>query len=170
VGVISEARVLGNSEPWIVWCDTDYEADALRARIPEAIEVRGSDRLEVKEERLMAFSGGCERVLITKPSIAGFGMNWQHCAHVAFTGLSYSYESFYQAIRRCWRFGQEKPVNVYVAMAETEMPIWNTVNRKADLHDDMKDEMRKAMARASKSSKVKEAYTATHQGDLPTWL
>lgn len=159
------------NEPWIIWCDTDYEADLLQAVLPGAIEVRGSHSAEVKEERLVAFSTGNERVLITKPSIAGFGLNWQHCARVAFAGLSYSYEAFYQAVRRCWRFGQKRPVLCHVVMAETEGALWQTISRKADSHEAMKAEMFAATRRAAaRSERRKIAYEPTNEGRLPPWL
>ncbi|NDC58586.1 MAG: helicase [Alphaproteobacteria bacterium] len=158
------------SEAWVVWCDTDYEADALAARIPGAVEVRGSQRAEVKEERLEAFSTGSARVVITKPSLAGFGLNWQHCARVAFIGLSFSYEAFYQAIRRCWRFGQSRPVQVHVAMADTERAIWEVVSRKSGDHDAMKAAMSAAMARAAKTSGVLQTYRPADPIRWPDFL
>ena len=157
-------------EPWIIWCDTDYEADALNAAIPHAIEVRGSMKPEMKEERLIAFSTGQAKILITKPSIAGFGLNWQHCARVAFIGLSFSYESFYQAVRRCWRFGQQRPVDVHVCMAETEMTIWQAVTRKQDDHNAMKTEMQAAMKRISGVSKILNDYEPVQRVTLPDWI
>lgn len=157
------------SEPWIVWCDTDYEADALKAAIPEAIEVRGSDKPEVKEARLLAFTDGSVRVLITKPKIAGFGLNWQHCARVAFVGLSFSYEAFYQAVRRCWRFGQSRQVQVHVALADTEMAIWQTILRKRNEHSEMSRRMVSAMQEAAEKDTVKKAY-AGQAMKLPAFL
>lgn len=163
--------VNASAEAWVVWCDTDYEADALTSRIPDAIEVRGSDSVESKERGLIDFSEGRARVIVTKPSIAGFGLNWQHCHNVAFVGVSYSYESFYQAVRRCWRFGQQHPVNVHVVMAQTEAAIWATVTRKAGDHDGMKTQMRGAMARASgRTATVRRLYSPTIQARLPQWL
>ncbi|MGE0533169.1 MAG: helicase-related protein [Hyphomonadaceae bacterium] len=162
--------VNGGAEPWVVWCDTDYEADALAQRIPDAVEVRGSMTAEKKEAGLVAFSTGQARVIITKPSIAGFGLNWQHCAHVAFAGLSFSYESYYQAVRRCWRFGQTRPVNVHVAMADTERAIWDVISRKTDDHDTMKAEMTAAMRRASRQSQVLKDYNPNQPMRIPTWL
>src|SRR3990167_2036472 len=100
-----------NGETWIVWCDTNNEADALTARIPDAMEVRGNMDADEKEGRIIKFCEGGARVLITKPSIAGHGLNLQHCANMAFIGLSFSYEAFYQAVRRIWRFGQTRPCN-----------------------------------------------------------
>lgn len=158
-----------SDETWVVWCDTDYEADALAERIPDAIEVRGSMSAEEKEAKLIAFSTGKVRVIITKPSIAGFGLNWQHCARMAFVGLSFSYESFYQAIRRCWRFGQTRPVIVHVACADTEESIWQVVSRKAGDHNAMKSAMSEAMARAVKRAPV-EAYAPTKTLQIPGWL
>lgn len=158
------------SEPWVIWCDTDYEADALTDRIPDAVEVRGSMRPDVKEERLEAFGLGRARVLVSKPSICGFGLNWQHCARMGFVGLSFSYESFYQAIRRCWRFGQTRPVHVHVAMADTERAIWDVVSRKSGDHGAMKSAMAAAMARAAKSSRVFEDYRPADPIRWPDFL
>jgi hypothetical protein len=168
--VIADLVAAEPGEPWVIWCDTDYEADALADRIPGAIEVRGSMSAEVKEANLTMFSTGQVRVIITKPSIAGFGLNWQHSARMAFVGLSFSYESFYQAIRRCWRFGQSRPVSVHVACADTEESIWQIVSRKAGDHDAMKAEMAAAMARAALSSEVLQTYNPPNPINLPSFL
>ncbi|NDC57041.1 MAG: helicase, partial [Alphaproteobacteria bacterium] len=90
-------------EAWVIWCDTNYEADALAVRLPAAVQVRGSMDQDAKEEALAAFADGQARVIITKPSICGYGLNWQHAARMAFVGRSFSYEAWYQAVRRCWR-------------------------------------------------------------------
>ena len=158
------------NEPWVIWCDTDYEADALTARIADALEVRGSMSADEKEDRLQAFSTGATRVMVTKPSVAGYGLNWQHCARMGFVGLSFSYESFYQAIRRCWRFGQARQVDVHVACADTEEAIWNVVSRKAGDHDAMKREMTGAMRRAARVHKTLEDYDPAVPAILPTFL
>lgn len=158
-------------EPWLVWCDTDYEADAIRAAAPSLMEVRGSQTSDEKERRLVAFSTGGHLHLLTKPKIAGHGMNWQHCARVAFAGLSFSYEQFYQAVRRCWRFGQTRPVHVHICMAETELALWDVISRKQNDHDEMKSAMFEAVRRARRSTaKVRVAYNPTHKGALPRWL
>lgn len=157
-------------EPWVVWCDTDYEADALAVRLPGAIEVRGSMSADEKEARIEAFSSGQAMVLITKPSVCGWGLNWQHCARVAFVGLSFSYEGYYQAVRRCWRFGQTRPVHIHVACADTEDGIWQVVNRKAGDHDRMKSEMTAAMKRAAGTSHRTIAYQPSFPATLPDWL
>jgi len=167
---IAELVALEPSESWCIWCDTDYEADALMAMIPEAVEVRGSHPADLKERRLIDFSEGRERVIVTKPSIAGFGLNWQHCARVAFVGVSFSYESYYQAIRRFWRFGQLRPVHVHVAMADTEAVIWNTIQRKAADHAEMKRAMHAAMKEATQEYGVKLHYQPRQPARIPQWV
>lgn len=165
------AQVSDNGEPFIAWCDTDYEADELKARMPDAVEVRGSMRIEEKEENLEAFSLGQARRIITKPSVAGFGLNWQHCRNMGFAGRSFSYEAWYQAVRRSWRFGQKKPVRVHIAVADGEDQIGRVIDRKAADHDKMKAAMVKAMRRAvNRSAAVKIAYNPTFEGELPSWL
>lgn len=158
------------AEPWIVWCDTDYEAAALMARIPGAVEVSGSMPLKVKEDRLVGFSEGRIRVLVSKPRLAGFGLNWQHCARVAFAGLSFSYEAYYQAVRRCWRFGQKRAVHVHVVMADTERAIVDAVTRKGADHDEMKAAMYRAMRRASREHMRLAVYNPTIPMEVPAWL
>jgi hypothetical protein len=167
---IAEIVAAEPDEAWVVWCDTDYEADALADRIPHAVEVRGSMSPDVKEANLTAFSTGQARIIITKPSIAGFGLNWQHCARMAFVGLSFSYESFYQAIRRCWRFGQARSVHVHVACADTEESIWQVVSRKQGDHDAMKREMALAMRLASAAAAETSPYQPHKAFQLPRWM
>lgn len=157
-------------EPWIVWCDTDYEADALADRIPDAEEVRGSMPLALKESRLDAFARGDLRVLITKPSVAGYGLNWQHCARMAFVGLSFSYENYYQAVRRCHRFGQTREVEVHIAMADTEASIKRVIDRKAGDHAAMKMAMQKAMREAHEAATRKVSYQPKKEARLPAWI
>jgi len=122
--------VNGDNESWIVWCHLNAESAALTKSIPGAVEVKGSDSQEHKESSLMAFAEGKIRVLVSKPSIAGFGMNFQMCHNVAFVGLNDSYEQLYQAVRRCWRFGQTKPVHVHIVCAETEGQVIRNIQRK----------------------------------------
>lgn len=119
-----------SDQPWVVWCDLNAESEALAKTIPDSVEVRGAHKAEDKERALLDFSEGRVRVLVSKPSIAGFGMNWQHCAHVAFCGISDSYEQFYQAVRRCWRFGQERPVTVHVVTSDAERAVVKNIERK----------------------------------------
>lgn len=128
----------------IVWCDTDYEADALKLALPDAKEVRGSDKH--KEEKLKAFSNLEYKVIITKPDIAGFGLNWQHCSNQVFVGVSYSFEKTYQALRRSYRFGQQSAVNAYMIYAETEGNIMVTLREKQEAFKVMQGAMNKAMS------------------------
>ena len=157
-------------EPWIIWCDTDYEEAELREAIPSAMPIRGSMSIDMKEERLVGFSNGEIKHLLTKPRIAGYGLNWQHCARMAFAGLSFSYEAYYQAVRRCWRFRQARPVDCHVICADTEAAIWDVVSRKAGDHNTMKLEMSAAMQRAANIVKVMANYEPTKRGRPPTWL
>ena len=165
------AEIADNGEPFIAWCDTDYEAASLKARMPYAVEVSGSMSIEQKEENLEAFSLGHARTIITKPSVAGFGLNWQHCANMGFAGRSFSYEAWYQAVRRSWRFGQSKTVNVHLVVAEGEDQIGRVIDRKAVDHANMKKAMSIAMQRdktAHHNQRVN--YNPTHKGRLPSWL
>ena len=114
----------------LVWCDLNDESEALAAAIDGAVEVSGSDDPEHKESAMLGFAAGTHRVLVTKPKIAGFGMNFQSCARMVFVGLSDSYEALYQSIRRCWRFGQKKPVHVHIITASTEGAVLDNVKRK----------------------------------------
>lgn len=131
--------------PVIIWCDTNYEADALLEAFPNALEVRGEQSTMLKEERLNAFTDGKARLMITKPDIAGFGLNWQHCADVVFIGVSFSFEKTYQALRRSWRFGQKNPVTVHMIYAETEGNVMVTLARKQEAFREMQTAMNGAM-------------------------
>lgn len=165
------ASLVPADAPCVIWCDTDYEADALLRALPGAAEVRGSHTPERKEDTLAAFADGRARVLITKPSVAGFGMNWQHCATMIFVGRSFSYEAWYQAVRRCWRFGQRRPVDCHLIVAEGEDQIGRVIARKSNDHDAMKASMRAAMKRASAKEAVRRViYNPQHFGRLPSWL
>ena len=147
--------VNSSDESWLIWCDLNIESERLALSIPDAVEVRGSDSPEWKEDAMMGFADGRYRVLVTKPSIAGFGMNWQHCHNVAFCGMSHSYEQFYQAVRRCWRFGQSSPVSVHVFVTDLEETIVENVLRKKDDSEGMKEEM------LSRTSSIREDFDMT---------
>ena len=133
----TEARVAkaaglvnGNDDQWIVWHGLNAEGDALKAAIPGAVLVEGSQSPEEKAAALEAFQDGAFRVLLTKPSIAGFGMNFQNAHRMAFVGLSDSWESYYQSIRRCWRFGQKQPVEAVIVLSDAEAAIYENVMAK----------------------------------------
>ncbi len=167
------------TEPWVVWCELNDESAALSRAIDGAVEVSGSMDAETKERRLVDFANGLSRVLVTKPSIGGFGMNWQHCARMAFVGLSHSFEQFYQATRRCWRFGQRREVEAHVVVTEIERAVVNNVQRKQRDHETMADEMAAHMSATMReeldgATRMAEEYTtdiasgdgwALHLGD-----
>jgi hypothetical protein len=159
------------NEPWLIWCDTNDEADALLRAIPNSKDVRGSMSIDRKEELLAAFESGELKHLVAKPSMCGFGLDWSHCANMAFVGRTYSYETWYQAVRRCWRFGQTRTVNVHLVVAEGETQIGRVIDRKSGDHATMKLAMRDAMRRNSNVATVRKvAYTPTADLELPPWL
>jgi hypothetical protein len=169
VSLVAE-MVNDSNDPWVVWCESNQESELLAKAIPDAVEVKGSDSADAKEERLVAFSEGRARVIVSKPSICGFGLNWQHCNNIAFASISYSYEQFYQAVRRSWRFGQYNPVNVHVVIADAEIAVWRTIERKATDHESMKEHMRWAVFKKGVESKGKLEYNPKHEASLPQWL
>lgn len=167
--------VNGDRQPWVVWCDLNAEGDALRAAIPDALEIRGSDDADTKEKRLIDFAEGRIRVLITKPSIAGFGLNWQHCARMAFVGVTDSFEAYYQAVRRCWRFGQSKQVNVHVFASESEGAVIANLKRKEKdaiaMSESLSEETHDAVfAQIKNSSKQQNDYRAIKRVTAPSFL
>jgi hypothetical protein len=117
-------------EPRIIWCELNDEADAITAAIDGAVQVAGADSNDRKEQSFSDFASGKIRVLVTKPQIAGFGLNWQHCARVGFLGVTHSYESYYQSLRRCWRFGQSREVVCDIIYSEAERPVITSLRRK----------------------------------------
>ncbi len=167
--------VNATDEPFLVWCNLNDESEALTKSIPGAIEVKGSDTQAQKEERLMGFSEGRYRVLVTKPSIAGFGMNWQHCPNMAFVGLSDSYEQFYQAVRRCWRFGQDKPVHAHIITADIEGAVVKNIERKEADALRMAEEMVQHMHTITEQNikgaeRMDRSYVADKSIQLPNFL
>ncbi|WP_346921324.1 DEAD/DEAH box helicase [Glutamicibacter creatinolyticus] len=128
-------------EPWMLWCGLNDEADTLARLIPGAVNVHGSMTPEQKAEELHQFTRGETRVLITKPKIAQFGLNWQHCARTAFVGIGDSYEAYYQSIRRFHRYGQEREVHAHIILSEVEQAIADNVMRKEQQANRMIDLM-----------------------------
>lgn len=158
-------------EQWLLWCETDEQADALSAAIPDAVEVRGSHPLEWKEDRLLAFAEGRARVLITKPKLAGFGLNLQGCARMAFVALTFSFESYFQAVRRCWRFGQARAVAAHLISSDGEAAIFAAVRRKAEQNNQMRVQMLAAVRRAQGVARdVRRAYAPAFRAPIPSWL
>jgi len=159
------------NKPVILWCALNDEGDLLESLIPFSVQVSGSNTPEQKEEMMMGFSDGKYRVLITKPKIAGFGMNWQHCSDMVFVGLSDSWEQYYQAVRRCWRFGQQNEVNVTVVTADIEGAVVENIKRKDEQSDRMMNEMAKIASSFftdfTKSSKNMATYNPKKKAPLP---
>ena len=162
-------------EPWIVWCGRNDEADLLTATIPGAVNVQGSDDADVKAVRLLDFAERRFRVLVTKPSLAGFGLNFQSCARMAFCGLGDSMEQYYQAIRRCWRFGQDRPVDVHIVLTEPERVIAENVRAKERVARETTSGLIAAIAAQNR----RELFAGTSRGDdyeprcpmtVPGWL
>ncbi|TLN00437.1 helicase [bacterium] len=162
-------------DTWLVWCDLNDESDALTKTIDTAIEVRGSHSPSYKEKTMLDFAAGNIKRLVSKSSICGFGMNFQVCHKMAFVGLSDSFEQMFQAIRRCWRFGQAEPVDVYVITAETEGAVLENIKRKEQDFRNMVNEMVKhtqGILSESIRSAEREVteYTAIQPIIVPSWL
>lgn len=145
---LNEVVEIVNSKPgetFIIWIKQNVEGEALRKLLPEAIEVKGSDSNEYKEEKLLDFANGKISLLITKSKIASFGMNFQSCHNQIFASLDFSFEALYQSIRRSYRFGQLYPVNIYILTTDTMQNVIESIYRKQKQFNDMQDEMAKAM-------------------------
>jgi len=168
---VAKAALIANAHDGhaIVWCERDDESAALTDAISGAIEVKGSMPLDKKETALDLFAtGGC-RVMVSKPKLAGFGLNLQHARCQVFASISHSYEQYYQAVRRSWRFGQTEEVTAHIVMAETETGIWRNVQRKAADHDRMKVAMTRAMISGEIESK-RRAYGKSTKIKLPNFM
>lgn len=165
--------VAGSDEQFIVWCYQNDEADVLKKIIPDAVEIRGSDKPEAKEKAAVDFVNGKIRVLISKSSIFGFGLNFQQCRNMVFCGMDYSFEGYYQAVRRVWRFGQDRPVNVWRVIGKDEIVILETVERKAR----QKREMSASMGEAVKEFQTSEIHGRKFklnldkkEANFPSWI
>lgn len=169
------ASITPDDRPFVWWCNLNSEADALAKAIHGSVNLQGSDKDDEKRRKLVDFSEGRIRVMITKPSIAGFGMNWQHCADTGFVGLNDSFEQVYQAIRRFWRFGQTKPVNVHFIASEMEGATVANIKRKEADADRMAASMVMHMADLSSAEirgSVRDTpdYNPTIPMKIPAWL
>lgn len=169
------ADLVNNSnEQWLVWCNLNDESNMLKDYINDSYEVKGSDKAKYKTETMLDFSNNKIKTLITKPSIAGFGMNWQQCHNMIFVGLSDSYEQYYQAMRRCWRFGQEKEVNVYIILSSKEGTVKENIARKEEDAKYMQTQMIELTKEITKkelqaTSRVVTEYIANINMILPKW-
>ena len=174
---VNDCAVMVNADrqPWVVWCDLNAESEALRKAIPDAVEIRGSDTVDHKERALADFAHGRVRVLISKPSICGFGLNWQHCARMAFVGVTDSFEAYYQAVRRCWRFGQHRPVDVHIFASQLEGAIIANLKRKEADAKAMSESLAAETGEAIRESvlgsvRTTNEYHATRAVKLPAFM
>ncbi len=167
--------VNASDQPFLVWCDLNIESEMLTKAIPGAVEVKGSDKASHKENALLDFAAGKIRVLVSKPSICGFGLNFQVCSDMAFVGLSDSFEQVFQAIRRCYRFGQKRPVNVTMITSSREGATAENIKRKeADFQKMVTEMIKYTKDITSESIRSTERdvteYTAKTPIKIPPWL
>jgi hypothetical protein len=160
------AALVDHDQPALVWCHLNDEGGLLERLIPDAVQVAGADSDEIKEDRLTAFARGEIRVLVTKPKIAGWGLNFQHCAHVTIFP-SHSFEQYYQAVRRCWRYGQTRPVVVDIVTTEGERRVLRNLQAKARAADKMFDRLVHFMDVGSRVVQNGQFHKAE---EIPTWL
>ena len=164
------ADLANHDKPVTVWCETNEESALLTQMIDGAVEVRGDQKPEEKEARLLGFADGQYRAIVTKPKLAGFGVNWQHCAHAVFASISFSYEQHYQAVRRSHRFGQKEQVRNDIVIADTEAAIWRAIHGKAEKHEEMTRRMSDAMRRAQSETQTRVKYDRPLDLAFPHWI
>lgn len=155
-----------HSNPCVCWTNLNAEADAITKLTKGAVNVQGSDSDEKKEEAFIAFKSGEIRVIVSKPSIAGFGLNWQHCSNMTFFP-SHSYEQFYQCVRRCWRFGQSRPVTVDMITTDGQAGVLANMERKADAASQMFEQL---VSMVGKEMKINKDIGCTNKEEIPPWL
>lgn len=173
---VEEAAIIANGikGQCLVWCHLNDESQKLASAIDGATEVTGSQDAEYKSKTMLGFAKKDVRILISKPKLSGFGMNWQNCNHMIFVGLSDSWEQFYQAVRRCWRYGQTMPVHVHIVSADVEGGVLANIKRKEIQHKQLTREMIAAMKdktlqELGKAKQEKAEYQNTKKMELPTW-
>lgn len=173
---VEEAATIANGikGQCLIWCHLNDESEKLKVSIDGAIEVRGSDTPDHKTSSLIGFAAGDISRLVTKPKIAGFGMNWQSCNHMVFVGLSDSWEQFYQAVRRCWRYGQTKPVHVHIVSADVEGGVLANIKRKEAQHKKLTREMiavmrGRTLQELGRATQEKAGYENNTEMEVPRW-
>ena len=156
---ISAAIVNSSDEQWCVWCSLNNESEMLSRLIDGAIEIKGADKVEHKESSILGFADGEIKRIVTKPKIAMWGLNFQNCSHSVVTGISHSYEQFYQLVRRFYRFGQSRPVNIHIVIGEREMGVLDTIKRK----EKQMQEMFAGMVRHMQKLTIQELQHSTRK-------
>jgi hypothetical protein len=175
---VAACAAMVNGEPneaWVVWCDLNAEGDALTKAISGAVQISGADDTDTKERRLSDFSEGRARVLVSKPSICGWGLNWQHSARMAFVGVTDSYEAFYQAVRRAWRFGQTRDVHVHIFASKAEGAVVSNLKRKereaGEMAEALSAETRDAViAEVTGTTRETNPYNPAQRVAVPSFL
>ena len=162
------ASLVPSDRPFIAWCHLNVEGDLLTKLIPDAVQVAGSEDDDVKEDKLAAFGRGDIRVMVTKPKIAGFGLNWQHCSDVSFFP-AHSFEQFYQAVRRCWRFGQTRPVTLNIVTSEAESRVLENMQRKERQAEELYDGLIREMSEFQ-LPKSQVSQQSLDPVQVPVWL
>ena len=162
-------------ESWMVWCDYNIESQLLHKAIADSVEVVGADSPEYKAETALAFADGKIHALVSKASIYGFGMNFQSCHNMIFCGISDSWEAFYQAVRRCWRYGQNHDVDVHIIISEAELNVLENIERKHALMDEMQNRMIALMKDVTMSeikhtTRITTDYKPKEKMELPKWM
>ena len=163
---MAASLVVNTKKPALVWCHLNDEGDALEELIPDCVQISGKDSDERKEEKFISFIKGESRVLVTKPKIGAWGLNLQHCAHIAYFP-SHSYEQYYQGVRRCWRYGQKRKVVVDIITTEGEKAVMKNLRRKAASSDRMFSALVEHMVQ---SENIERLVKFTHPEELPAWL
>lgn len=168
------AEIMATWDCGIAWCNLNDESASIAER-SKAYEITGSQKPEDKERLIIGFTDGEISHIVTKPKIAGFGLNWQHCNKMVFVGLSDSFESFYQAVRRCWRFGQTNPVDVHIVISDREGAVLDNIKRKQAQHDQMSAEMCKIMrdytvAEIKGATLEKADYLPSQKINMPSFI
>lgn len=170
------AEMANNSDDqWLMWVDYNDESSMLHKKVVGSVEVKGSDTPEYKAQSSLDFADGKIHALVSKSSIFGFGVNYQGIHNMIFCGLSDSYERFYQAVRRCWRFGQDKEVNVYIILSDREMSILENIRKKQKLMDEMQKNMTALMrevmiSEIHQTTRITDTYNPTERMEIPTWI
>ena len=164
-----------NNEQWLLWVDYNDESEMLHKKISESVEIKGSDDPETKAQASIDFADGTIRCLVSKPSIFGFGSNFQGCHNMIFCGLSDSYERFYQAVRRCWRFGQTREVNAYIILSEKEINILSNIQKKESQMEELQSHMTRQMrdvtlAEIKHTTRITTSYEPTVTMMTPAFM
>ena len=157
---VAKNLVEQSEDNWLVWCDYNIESEMLHKAIADSVEVVGSDSPDFKAQTALDFADNKIKALVSKASIYGFGMNFQNIHEIIFCGLSDSYEQFYQAIRRCWRYGQKCPVNVHIILSESELNVLDNIKKKQAQMDELQENM-VALMRDVTMSEIKHTTRIT---------